>query len=150
MKTSQRGIDLICEFEGFSAKAYPDPATGGEPWTIGYGHTSKAGPPLVRKGMVISKDEARAILARDVTSFEIAVMSLLQRPASQNQFDAMVSFCFNAGPGNFAKSSVLRHFNAGSAVAAARSFALWNKAAGKVMAGLKRRRAAEAKLFETV
>jgi lysozyme len=149
MKTSKRGIDLICEFEGFRAKAYPDPGTGGEPWTIGYGHTSNAGPPIVRKGMVITKDEAKAILARDITTFEVAVMSLLKRPPTQNQFDAMVSFCYNVGPGNFGKSSVLRHFNAGSPVAAAATFAQWNKAAGKVLAGLTRRRAAEAKLFLT-
>jgi lysozyme len=149
MKTSKRGIDLICQFEGFRAKAYPDPGTGGEPWTVGFGHTSAAGPPIVRKGMSITKDEAKAILARDITTFEVAVMSLLKRPPTQNQFDAMVSFCYNVGPGNFAKSSVLSHFNAGGIVAAANVFQRWNKAGGKVLPGLVKRRKAESDLFLT-
>jgi lysozyme len=146
MKTSKRGIDLICEFEGLRLNAYRDPIGI---WTIGYGHTTAAGAPEVKNGLKITAQEAREILSRDLMKFETAVLNAMKRPATQNQFDAMVSFCYNVGPGNFGKSSVLRHFNAGSPIAAAATFARWNKAGGKVLAGLTRRRAAEAKLFLT-
>jgi lysozyme len=99
--------------------------------------------------MSITKDEAKAILARDITTFEVVVMNFLKRPPTQNQFDAMVSFCYNVGPGNFAKSSVLSHFNAGSLIAAANVFQRWNKAGGKVLDGLVKRRKAESDLFIT-
>ena len=147
MKTSAKGIDLICSFEGFRAKAYPDPATGGEPWTIGYGHTSLAGGLQVKKGLVITEKQGREILAMDLLKFEAAVAKFLKRIPTQNQFDAMVSLCFNIGPGNFGKSSVLKWFNNGTLTLAADSFFKWNRAAGKVMAGLTRRRKAEADLF---
>ena len=147
MKTSAKGIDLICSFEGFRAKAYPDPATGGEPWTVGYGHTSLAGGLQVKKGLVITEQQGRELLAMDLFKFEAAVAKGLKRIPSQNRFDAMVSLCFNIGPGNFAKSSVLRCFNTGEFRAAADAFMRWDKAAGKVMAGLTRRRKAEADLF---
>lgn len=147
MKTSQAGIDLICAFEGFRAKAYPDPATGGEPWTVGYGHTSAAGGLQVAKGLTITEKQGREILAMDLLKFEAAVAKLLKRIPSQNQFDAMVSLAFNIGPANFAKSSVLKWFNAGVFDLAADAFLKWNKAAGRVMAGLTRRRKAERDLF---
>lgn len=144
MKTSAAGIQLIRHFEGCVLQAYKDPV--GVP-TIGYGHTSMAGPPEVKLGMKITQEEANEILARDLGKYEAAVTRGLARVPTQNQFDAMVSLCYNVGPGNFAKSSVLRHFNAGQFGSAASSFALWNKADGRVLAGLSRRRAAEASLF---
>lgn len=147
MNISVRGINLIIEFEGMRTHAYPDPATGGEPWTIGVGHTSAAGPPEVHKGLVISLEEAEAILRRDVKVFEKHVP---QENTTQNQFDAMVSLCFNIGPGNFNKSSVKKFHLAGNYMGAVSSFLAWNKAAGKVMSGLTRRRKAEADLYGTV
>lgn len=137
----QAGIELIKSFEGLRLKAYPDPATGGEPWTIGVGHTGG-----VRPGDVITEARAEQLLRQDVGRFEKAVNKLAPR-TTQNQFDAMVSLAFNVGEGNLAKSSVIRKHNAGDFAGAAQSFALWNKAAGKVMAGLTRRRAAEAMLY---
>ena len=147
MKTNRAGIELIKAWEGVRLTAYPDPATGGEPWTIGYGHTSAAGEPRVFKGMTIHIDEANAILERDLVKYEAAVSKLLKRNPNENQFSAMVSLCFNIGPGNMAKSSVVRLFNAGDIPGAANAFRMWNKAAGKVMKGLENRREAERQLF---
>lgn len=142
MKMGSKGLKLLKEFEGLRLKAYPDPATGGEPWTIGYGHTSAAGLPLVKKGMAISEADAEEILKRDLADFEKVVPH-----GTQNQFDAMVSLCYNIGQGNFNKSSVKKHHIAGKFEQAAKSFLLWNKANGKVMKGLTRRREAEKALY---
>jgi lysozyme len=139
MKTSQSGIDLICQFEGYRAKAYRDSVGV---LTIGYGHTSMAGSPQVTAGMVITNAQAR-----DLAKFEASVLKVLTRSPSQNQFDAMVSLCYNIGGGNFAKSSVVRLFNAGDFAGAGNAFAAWNKAGGKALAGLTTRRAKEAALF---
>jgi lysozyme len=149
MKTNQAGIDLIKEFEGCKLEAYPDPATGGEPWTIGYGHTSNAGTPKVFKGLTITEDDAVDILRHDLEKFEHEVERVLVLKATGNQFAAMVSFCYNVGPGNFKSSSVLKRFNEGKLAEAADAFLKWNKAAGKVMKGLTRRREAEKVLFLT-
>ena len=149
MKTNKAGIDLIKSFEGCRLKSYPDPATGGEPYTVGYGHTTAAGPPAVRRGLTITDQEATDILKADLAKFEAAVSKALTKTPTPNQFAAMVSLCFNIGPGAFAKSSVVRKFNASDVAGAANSFLLWNRAAGKVMAGLTRRREAERKLFLT-
>ena len=149
MKTTESGVDLIKKFEGKRLAAYPDPATGGDPWTIGYGHTSMAGPPAVKKGMKITDGEATSILVKDLGVYEAAVAKVLTSKPNGNQFSAMVSLCYNIGPGNFAKSSVLRKFNSGDIKGAADAFRSWNKAAGKVMAGLTRRREEERKLFLT-
>lgn len=142
MKTGDKGKKLMHEFEGLSLKAYPDPATGGEPWTIGYGHTSMAGPPHVHKDLILTQAEADEIFARDLRKYEAHVPE-----GTQEQFDAMVSLCYNIGPGNFNKSSVKKHHLAKDYKKAADSFLAWNKAAGKVMKGLTRRREAERKLY---
>lgn len=149
MKTNKAGIDLIKEFEGCRLKAYPDPATGGEPWTIGYGLTTAAGIIKVTPGLRITQEQADAYLVQSLVKYEEAVSKALKKAPTANQFAAMVSLCFNIGPGAFARSSVVRKFNAGDTAGAANSFLLWNKAAGKVMAGLTRRREAEKKLFLT-
>lgn len=146
--TSEAGRDLIAAFEGIVLKAYPDPGTGGKPWTIGIGHTSSAGAPVVTKGMTITRAQAFEILGRDLEIFEASVRKYVKVPVSQQQFDAMVSLCFNIGGMAFAKSSIVRHINASRYLEAAASFDLWNKAASRVMAGLVRRRAAERTLFE--
>ncbi|MDQ0314867.1 glycoside hydrolase family protein [Amorphus orientalis] len=147
MKTSDRGVAFIAAHEGVVLKAYPDPATGGEPWTIGVGHTSRAGPPSVRPGMTITRGEAFEILEADLAVFERAVSSAVTVPLRQHEFDALVSFTFNLGAGNLRKSTLLRKLNAGDKAGAAGEFHKWNRAAGRVMRGLTRRRAEEAALF---
>lgn len=147
MKTSNAGLDLIKKWEGLRLTAYPDPATHGEPYTIGYGHTSRAGPPKVTPGMKISNSDASDILKSDLKKFEDAVSKLLKRTPTQSQFDAMVSLTYNIGEGNFKNSTVLRKFNAGDINGAAEAFMLFVKAGGKVMQGLVNRRSDERALF---
>lgn len=147
MKTNQAALDLIKEFEGWRANAYPDPATGGEPWTIGYGHTTTAGPPKVHQGLTITKEQGEAILKADLIAVENTVLKAVKVPLTPNQFGALVSFTYNVGGGNLRKSTLLKKVNLGDFTGAGNEFAKWNKAAGKVMAGLTRRRQAEALLF---
>lgn len=147
MRTSEAGLAIIKKWEGLKLAAYPDPATGGEPYTIGYGHTYLAGPPKVSPGMRISAAEASSILKDDLKKFEKSVESLLTRKPNQAQFDAMVSLTYNIGAGNFKKSTVLRKFNAGDIAGAAEAFMLFVKANGKVMKGLVNRRNDERELF---
>lgn len=144
MKTNQAGVNLIKEFEGFRSKAYKCPAGV---WTIGFGHTSAAGSPMVKSGMSVSPEEAEAILRRDLKQYEDAVSASIKVELTSNQFSACVSLCYNIGAGNFGKSSVVRFCNKKQFKQAADAFALWNKAGGKVLPGLVRRRAAEASLF---
>lgn len=144
MKTGSRGLALIKQYEGLRLDAYRDSVGV---WTIGYGHTAQAGPPKPAAGMRITRREAEAILARDLVDYERAVDKAATRLPRQNQFDAMVSLCFNIGPGNFARSSIVRAFNLGEDNRAAEAFLAWNKAGGKVLLGLTRRRAAEKRLF---
>ena len=142
MKLSQRGINLIKKFEGYSSKAYPDPATGGAPWTIGYGTTKG-----VKPGMVITAQQAEKMLRDDVAKFESGVSSLITAPTTQGQFDAMVSLAYNIGLGNFGKSTLLKKHNARCYTCAADQFRVWNRANGKVMNGLTKRRAAEREVY---
>lgn len=146
MKTSSHGIKLIKRFEGCELEAYKDIVGV---WTIGYGHTSMAGPPKVEPGMKITQAEAEEILVRDLVKYEAGVSKALTRPPTQFQFDAMVSLCYNIGPAAFTKSSVVRHFNAGNVELAANSFLRWRKAGGKIVQGLVNRRTAEKNLFLT-
>lgn len=141
MKTSPKGIALICEFEGFRSKAYLCPAGV---WTIGYGFTLG-----VQPGDTITKEQAKRRLARELESYEAAVMRACTNEPNQNEFDALVCFAFNVGASGMAKSSVIKAHNRGDHQAAARAFQLWNKAGGVVYAGLTRRRAAEAALYLT-
>jgi lysozyme len=144
MKMTRDGLLLIKEFEGFRARAYRDPIGV---WTIGYGHTSMAGPPQVVAGLAISEAEGERILARDVDRFADGVRAALKRAVTDQQFSALVSFAYNVGLGNFRSSSVLKAVNAGDMGAVPRRLQLWNKAGGRVLPGLVRRRAAEAALF---
>lgn len=144
MKTNQAGVNLIKEFEGFRSKAYKCPAGV---WTIFFGHTSAAGAPEVKPGMTGSKEEGERVLKRDLKQYEDAVSRSIKVELTSNQFSACVSLCYNIGAGNFAKSSVARFCNKKQFKQAADAFALWNKAGGKVLPGLVRRRAAEAALF---
>jgi len=146
-----KGTALIKEFEGLAkvrpdgkVEAYPDPATGGAPWTIGYGSTG----PDIKKGAVWTKEQAERRFAEHSAEFAAKVAKLLgDTPTTQEQFDAMVSLAYNVGMGNFAGSTLLKKHKAGDHKGAAAEFARWNRANGKAMAGLTRRRAAEAKLY---
>ncbi len=140
---SQAGVDLIKQFEGLELKAYPDPATGAEPWTIGIGHTGG-----VRPGDVITEARAEQLLRQDVGRFELAVRKYCP-VTTQPQFDALVSFAFNVGEDNLKDSTLRRMHNEGNYSGAAGQFGRWNKANGRVMAGLTRRRAAEASLYRS-
>lgn len=142
MRTNKAGVDLIQQFEGLRLKAYPDPATGGVPWTIGYGSTG----PDVKPGMVITRDQAEARLVNDLRRFEQAVEQMCH-DCTDNQFAALVAFAFNVGTENLRQSTLRRLHNEGEYELAQQQFARWNKAAGKVMAGLTKRRAAEAELY---
>lgn len=140
MKLSSRGLELIKRHEGLRLKAYTCSAGV---WTIGYGHTG----PDVTPDLLITKEHADRLLAEDVADAEKGVFTRLKTPPTQNQFDAMVSLAFNIGVGAFAKSTVLRLYNAGDTLGASKAFALWNKAGGKENKGLLKRRLAEAELF---
>lgn len=144
MKTSSSGLDLIKEFEGLRLQTYRCPAGV---LTIGYGHTSAAGPPTVTPTMRISQAEANHILASDLGKYESAVSSAVTVPLKQNQFDALVSFCYNVGPGAFSKSTLVKKLNRGEYDAVPAELMKWNKANGKELSGLTRRRRAEAKLW---
>jgi lysozyme len=135
MKTNQAGIDLIASFEGLRLKAYPDPGTGGDPWTIGYGHTKD-----VNKGDTCTQAQAEEWLREDLSDAEDAVNGL-GIEMTENQFSALVSFTFNCGAGN------LRKLMNQGIKAVPQRILKWDKAAGKVMLGLIRRRRAEQQLF---
>lgn len=141
-RVSPAGRALIREFEGCVLTSYPDPASGGAPWTIGYGHTG----PDVTRGKSISKTEAEALLDADLVRFESAVAAAAPS-ASDNQFAAMVSLAFNIGARAFAGSTLLKKHNAGDHAGARAEFARWVFASGKKLYGLERRRAAEAALY---
>ncbi len=144
MEVNKSGLDLIKEFEGWRETSYRD-AVG--VWTIGYGHTSSAGLPSVTPGLKISKLEGEAILKKDVNQFAEGVKKLIKKELNDNQFSAIVSFAYNVGLGNFKKSSVLKNINSSLYDRVPTSLSLWNKAGGKVLPGLTRRRAAEGLLF---
>lgn len=140
MRISQNGLDLITAFEGLRLSMYKCSA-GVD--TIGYGSTGKH----VKPGLTITEDEAEALLRKDVGRFEDAVGKLVRVKLDQDEFDALVAFSYNIGAGAFAESTLLKKLNAGDFGGAYKEFARWNKAGGKVLKGLVRRRAAEAALF---
>ena len=141
MKTSEKGKGLIKRFEGLHLKAYKCPAGV---WTIGYGHTGRD----VREGMTITEEEAEGLLADDLVVFECAVARLVRVPIGQGQFDALVSFCFNVGVGNFERSTLLRKINVNpDDRGIADEFKRWNRAGGKPLRGLTERRLAEALMY---
>jgi lysozyme len=139
------GLELIKAFEGLRFTAYRD-AVG--VWTIGYGHTDMTGkPPRVRAGLRITEGEAEEILRSDLEVYEDAVRAAVTVDLNDNQYSALVSFTYNVGPGNLLKSSVLARVNARRFDQVPARLMLWNRAGGKVLRGLTRRRAAEGELF---
>jgi len=142
LKTSQRGLDLIKKFEGCRLTAYKCPAGV---WTIGYGHTNG-----VKKGQKITQKQAELFLREDIKKFENGVKKYVSVPLTQNQFDALVSFCYNCGLGAFKDSTLRKKLNAKDYAGAAKELLRWNKSNGVVLEGLKRRRNAEKVLFEEI
>lgn len=147
-----RGRALIKEFEGCAKlrpdgrySAYPDPGSGGEPWTIGWGSTG----PDVRRGTIWTREQCDARFDADVQKFAAKVSDLVGDAATTpGQFGALVSLAYNVGIGNLRSSTLLKLHRAGDFAGAAAQFARWNKASGKVLPGLTRRRAAERDLYE--
>jgi len=138
MRTSDEGVNLIKGFEGLRLQAYLCPAGV---WTIGYGHTKG-----VRKGDVITEEDAEQMLRDDLIVFERCVTENVEVPLSQNQFDALVSFTFNVGCGAFKGSTLLRKLNAGDPCACD-ELLRWTKAGGCEVAGLVARRHGEREIF---
>jgi lysozyme len=143
MNYSKNGLHLTEQFEGVRLTAYPDPATGGDPWTIGYGHTG----PDVYPGLTITQEQAEELLTQDTEKAAAAVNAKVTGDITQEEFDALVDFVFNVGAGNFAASTLLKKVNSGDIHGAAAEFEKWDMDAGKQMAGLLRRRHAEAEEF---
>jgi lysozyme len=143
MNISDAGLTLIKSFESFQADAYLDAV--GIP-TIGYGTTKIDGQP-VKLGMTCTMQEATGWLKSDLSKFEDFIQDKVNVPLTQNQFDALCSLVYNIGPGNFQSSSCLLALNQKQYKTAQARFLLWNKAKGKVLKGLSRRRVAEAAMF---
>lgn len=144
MKTSSKGIKLIESFEGLRLTSYQDSV---KVWTIGYGHTGKVNGKTLKAGMKISKSKANSLIKSDLSEFEKGVDKLVNVKLTQHQFDALVSFSYNLGLGNLGSSTLLKYVNKKQFAKASAEFIKWNKAGGKVLNGLTRRRAAEKKLF---
>lgn len=136
-------MDLENEFEGCRLTAYPDPASGGEPWTIGWGHTG----PEVHEGLIWTQEQADAQLVKDKARAQAIIDNLVKYNLTANEDLAVRDFIFNLGAGAFQGSTLLRMLNSGDYAGAAGQFERWDHAAGRVVAGLLRRRAAEAALF---
>lgn len=153
MSISKRGIDFIKGHEMFMARAYDDfrpryVLKAGDriqgTLTIGYGHTGRD----VTVGMVWTESQALAALDKDLDRFEAAVRKLVRVPLSQDQFDALTSFCFNCGEANLASSTLLKKINAKAPTSEIQAqFRRWNKSKGKVLRGLVLRRDAEAGMW---
>lgn len=142
MQISERGIALIKSFEKCRLTAYlPTP---NDRWTVGYGHTG----PDVTEGTVWTQQKADFELLLDIGRAELGVETSVTVPMTQGEFDACVSLAYNIGVAAFRDSTLVRLLNAGDHEGASLQFKRWNKQKGVVLAGLTRRRAAEAELFE--
>ena len=147
MNINKATIDLVKDFEGCKLTAYRDPIGV---WTIGYGTTARAGLGIIpTAGMTITQAEADQLLADGLNKFADQIRPMINAGLNDNQFGACVSLAYNIGAHAFGTSSALKHINAGDYDKAANAILLWNKAGGKVLKGLVRRREAERKLFLT-
>ena len=146
MKTGKTGLELIKKYEGFFAKPYLDPI--GIP-TIGYGATyypSKV--KVTMKDKPLTEKEASELLVQMLKVYENQVALLVTKPINQNQFDALVSFTYNLGATNFGKSTLLKKINVNPNDSTIRQeFEKWNRAGGKILNGLIKRRKDEAALY---
>ena len=146
LKTNEAGLTLIKEFEGLYLESYVCPAGVR---TIGYGTTAYPDGTPVHRGDSITENDADEYLKHDIEKFENSVKKLVDVELNENQFAALVSFCYNLGAGNLKKSTLLRRLNNGD-YNIGNEFGKWVKASGRVLTGLVRRRQAERELFETV
>lgn len=145
MRTSERGVTLITNAEGFRATPYLD--VGGVP-TIGFGSCFlPCGSPVTMKTSAVTRQEAVEMLRNDLIKDEACITGRVKVPLNQSQFDALASFVYNVGSGNFSGSTLLKKLNAGDYMGAAREFLRWDKVNGKSYRGLSARRIAEQKLF---
>lgn len=142
MKPSLTCLALLRHFEGLRLEAYPDPASGGEPWTIGYGHTGGVLP-----GARCSVEDSERWLANDAQNACTAVEPMVRVPLHQHELDALTSFVFNLGATRLWNSTLLAKLNKGDRQGAADQFLRWNRGGGRVMPGLVARREAERRMF---
>jgi len=140
MTPSKDCIDMVKHFEGFKAVAYLCPANV---WTIGYGRTKN-----VKEGDITSMPQATRDLEEELIEFGEQVLSVVDVELSQNEFDALASWTYNLGVGNLQSSTLLKKLNTGDNDSVPSEMLRWNKAAGRVLAGLTTRRQAEADLWE--
>lgn len=137
------GIDLTEDAEGCILHAYPDPGTGGAPWTIGYGHTGAE----VHAGLVWTHEQAEQALRADIHNAELEVKAFVKVKLTQGQYDALVDFDFNKGGKNLRNSTLLKLVNEGEFKAADNEFQKWVMGGGHVLPGLVKRAHAEAQIF---
>lgn len=121
-KMSPQGLQLLIEREGRRNHAYPDPGTGGAPWTIGVGHTG----PEVHPGLYWDDAQIEWALTHDLLKFEVAVGEAVSVPLEPHMRDALISFAFNVGTGAFAGSTLVKKLNAGDYAGASAEFRKWN------------------------
>ena len=147
MTISIYGLRLLAKHEGLSLKAYKCPAGV---WTIGYGNTYYEDGTKVKEGDIITKQRAEELLRIIANDFATKVDALVKPKLTMQQFDALVSFAYNVGTANFAKSTLLKKVNANPNDPTIRAeFERWNKGNGKVLKGLVTRRKEEADLYFT-
>lgn len=145
MKVSDKCINMIKHHEGFVRKPYQDPIGL---WTVGVGHLIGDGKKLPKEwNKEFTDEEVDNILCEDLERFEIGIQRLTKVSLTQSQFDALVSFSFNVGLGNFQSSTLRSKLNRGDYEGASNEFPKWRKAGGKILKGLVRRRADERNLF---
>ena len=145
MKLNKEASDLIKSFEGCKLKAYQCSA---KKWTIGYGNTFfEDGTPVVA-GNAITQEKAEQLFELIANEFAAKVAKLVPSHITSNQFGSLVSFAYNCGVVNLQKSTLLKKVNANHNDPSIKAeFLKWNKAGGKVLAGLTRRREAESNLY---
>ena len=144
ISVSNKGVDLICEFEGKRLVAYDD---GVGVWTIGFGTIKYPNGVRVKKGDTCTLDQAKEYMRHDLIEFEHTVNSSVKVPLNQNQFDALVSLAYNIGSNAFKSSTLVKKLNTGDYQGAADQFNVWVNAGGKRMQGLVNRRDKEKLLF---
>ena len=144
MSVSNKGVDLICEFEGKRLAAYDD---GVGVWTIGFGTIKYPNGVRVKKGDTCTIEQAKEYMRHDLIEFEYTVNSSVKVPLNQNQFDALVSLAYNIGSNAFKSSTLVKKLNTGDYQGAADQFNVWVNAGGKRMQGLVNRRDREKLLF---
>ncbi len=142
MKLNNGGITFIKNFESCRLSSYKDSKGV---WTVGWGHTGKD----VDSSTTFTQMQADIAFVNDASKAVNAVNNLVKQIISQNEFNALVSFVYNVGEGNFKSSTLLKELNNGNYVAAANEFPKWNHSGGIVVNGLTKRRLAEKSLFES-